>query len=109
MALDVVLIGCYPIVHWIADSTSKHHHGGHEDKTGQIAPALSLLSAALSPHKERGGIIGVWNGVPGGLIGGIATMLVVKAFAGLTWGYVHTHLRLVGFCPPVPHRTVLPT
>lgn len=86
MALDVVLIACYPVVHLIAQRSVKHHHGEHDDDIIQTALSVASLLVGRESEKERGGIIGVWNGVPGGLVAGIATMLVVKAFAGLTWG-----------------------
>lgn len=93
MALDVVLIGCYPVVHFIAKSRTKHHDDHGNDVLKTIVSVTSLISQSKSKH-ERGGIIGVWRDVPGGTIAGIVTMLVVKAFAGLTWGYVIRASRL---------------
>lgn len=80
MFLDIVLITLYPLVYLVARSyTPKHHGAGTSDD-----------STFMSPHHDdddgRGGIIGVWKGVPTGIMVGVAGMLIVKAFAGLTWG-----------------------
>ncbi|KAF8323178.1 MFS general substrate transporter [Clavulina sp. PMI_390] len=84
MALDVVLIACYPVVHLIAASAARDHD---MEPSGLIRHVITTtLLGDTTSTDGGGGIIGVWRGVPGGLIAGIAVMLVVKAFAGLTWG-----------------------
>jgi hypothetical protein len=77
MAMLVLVVACYPIVHLIAESTTKRHHGSHEnDCLGQT------LSGCLEGHQKGG----TWGGVPRGVIAGVSAMMIIKAFGGLTWG-----------------------
>lgn len=88
MFLDFVFICCYPIVYFIA----KHYVPKHEDDKGDFDSLNDWMlkeGSGGNGGKEGGnGVFGVWEGVPVGIIVGIVVMLVVKAFAGMTWGYV---------------------
>jgi len=79
MTMFVLLVACYPLVHLIAKSATKRHHGGHRN---------DFLPQDQSDHLEvfREGTVGTWDGVPSGVIIGISGMMIIKAFGGLTWG-----------------------
>lgn len=79
MAMLVLLVACYPIVHFIAESATKRHPGRHKND-----PLNRTLGGYL--ERRQDGIVGTWDGVPGGVIAGISAMMVIKAFGGLTWG-----------------------
>lgn len=81
MSLDIVFICCYPIVYFIA----QHYIPKHEHDKNDFGSFKDR-----NEGKEGGkGIFGVWEDVPVGIIVGIVVMLVVKALAGMTWGYAH--------------------
>ena len=78
MTMFVLLVACYPIVHLIAKSAMKRHHGSHRNDL--------LQDQSEHPEVYRKGMVGTWDGVPSGVIIGISAMMIVKAFGGLTWG-----------------------
>lgn len=76
MLVDIVFICLYPVVYSIAKRYEPTHEGrfrsvyGSKDESGETSG------------------VGVWEGIPVGVMIGVGVMLVLKAFSSTTWGCV---------------------